>query len=414
MASKGTHWRWRQVAYGVAASAALPAAFLSPSALCLSLGLVLLPLVLRACQRVPFVRSTHGVEAVLVSALLAGTLAVEPRLIRLTLWLLLLLGLCHLAAGGLRTVLQTAAIALGFGGLYLSGVDLEGFPAFSAPSEPALHWAEGLAALGAAVLAVLFVGLGYHHAQRLHGSKLKARNQQRQLLALNRRFRRYVPHELAQRVTPAPRRRLALQERWLTLLFIDLEGFSARCEMLPASVTARLLNDCLLLLERRARLGCGVLSKFLGDGVLVAFDAGDERARAASNALDLGLAVAPGLKALRRRWRAEGMLTDLGARCGMASGLCSVGDWGARRLDYAVIGPPVNLAAKLQQQARVGELLIDGASAAILAGAGQPLPVEPMPRWLQGLGLRPVYVLPAGLVDPQKGSAMVADASRQA
>lgn len=412
MATHGAHWR--PIAYGVAAAAVLPAGLLNPIVLALSLGLVLVPLAFRALERTPMAQSLQDLEAVAVSVLLAGVLAFEPRLFRLVLWLLLLLGLCHLAAGGLRSVLRTVLIAMGFGAIWLVRIDLAAAFTLSARPEPALRWAEALAALSTVAFALLFVGLGYHQAQRLHRGKRQALSQRRQLLALNRRFRRYVPRELAERIAPAPRQRLALRERWLTLLFIDLEGFSARSEVLPASVTARLLNDCLLLLERRARLGCGVLSKFLGDGVLVAFDAGEDRARAATQALELGLAVAPGLRALRRRWRAAGILTDLEARCGMASGLCSVGDWGARRLDYAVIGPPVNLAARLQQQARAGELLIDGASAAILAGAGRPLPAESMPRWLPGLGLRSVYVLPAGLVDPQKGSAMVADAPRQA
>ena len=63
-------------------------------------------------------------------------------------------------------------------------------------------------------------------------------------------------------------------------------------------------------------------------------------------------------------WQAQGCPVSVRARIGVASGYCTLGDWGNRRLDYSVIGPAVNLAHRLQQHAVDGALL-DAASAGL-------------------------------------------------
>ncbi len=50
----------------------------------------------------------------------------------------------------------------------------------------------------------------------------------------------------------------------------------------------------------------------------------------------------------------------------MASGYCTVGDWGEERLDFTVIGAPVNLASRLQAHAGHGGVLVCESTAALV------------------------------------------------
>jgi class 3 adenylate cyclase len=71
---------------------------------------------------------------------------------------------------------------------------------------------------------------------------------------------------------------------------------------------------------------------------------------------------------LRRRWRSEGYLQGFTVTAGVASGFCALGDWGSdQRLDYTVIGEPVNLARRLQGVAGdCGGVLIDAVTAELV------------------------------------------------
>ena len=58
-------------------------------------------------------------------------------------------------------------------------------------------------------------------------------------------------------------------------------------------------------------------------------------------------------------WLSRGLPGSARVKTGVASGYCSLGDWGGGgRLEYTVIGHPVNLASRLQGLAGTGELLL--------------------------------------------------------
>jgi class 3 adenylate cyclase len=108
------------------------------------------------------------------------------------------------------------------------------------------------------------------------------------------------------------------------------------------------------------------------------------------------------LSSLAVAGRDRGEFMDLRMRAGAASGYCTLGDWGGNgRLDFTVIGGPVNLASRLQAQAASNGLLADAATAALaqrevrLADA----------RWLELRGVGRVHAHAS--VDRQGGSAKV-------
>ena len=72
------------------------------------------------------------------------------------------------------------------------------------------------------------------------------------------------------------------------------------------------------------------------------------------------------LRELAACWHHQGYLVTLFTRVGVASGYCTLGDWGAERLDFTVIGSPVNLASRLQTRAGNNRILISEPAAALV------------------------------------------------
>ncbi len=300
---------------------------------------------------------THALECSVLGFLLVWC--------ELPLWpmtsivLLLLVGAS--AQGGLGFLLPGIA-ALTVGALLAGGFDPLALPA--APPE--------ITALSIFLLYVFVLGIAmvsFRQAQRLHASRLRAHGQSASLELLNSRLARYLPQPLCHLLAQAPAARQAPQHRWVCVAFIDVVGFSQFVQTRAAAEIIDILDDYLEAIADLIELHQGVLSKMLGDGVLVYFPETDDRLVDARACIRMCLALEPVLEALRRKWRDRGQLVNLQTRVGVASGYCAIGDWGgSRRLDYTVIGAAVNLASRLQQEARVGGTLICAATAALLEG----------------------------------------------
>jgi class 3 adenylate cyclase len=177
---------------------------------------------------------------------------------------------------------------------------------------------------------------------------------------------RYLPDDLARRLdagSTAPIR------RWLTVVAVDLEMFTALLERLAPEDVVAVLDDVYGALARMSREHGGVLHKFLGDGALVCFGAAETRGRRveARECVRFVDALAAALVALNERWLHDGIGACVSARTGVASGFCTVGALGRDdRFDFTLIGLPVNLASRLQAQAPRAGALIDAATAALL------------------------------------------------
>ena len=64
---------------------------------------------------------------------------------------------------------------------------------------------------------------------------------------------------------------------------------------------------------------------------------------------------------LNKHWKKLGVVNGMKVRMGISTGFCTVGNFGSDlRLDYTVLGSPVNLAARLQTIAEENTILIDG------------------------------------------------------
>jgi len=146
--------------------------------------------------------------------------------------------------------------------------------------------------------------------------------------------------------------------REVTVLFCDLRGFTAFTEIAEPEEVMTVLHeyhDALGLLIDRYE---GTLERFAGDGLLTLFNdplpCPDHTVRAVRMAIDMRESIA----ALARTWKKRGH--DLGFGIGIALGYATLGQIGFdRRYDYSAVGTVTNLASRLCDEAKPGQILVD-------------------------------------------------------
>jgi len=180
------------------------------------------------------------------------------------------------------------------------------------------------------------------------------------------------------------------ERKTVTVVCCDIRGFTAYAQGTTPEKVMRLLRDFYAALGTAASALGGTIKDLAGDGALILIGApvqyADQEAR--------GLALARDLQDQARRV-ARRYSPQLGLGVGVATGEVAVGIVGqGARYEYVAVGPAVNLASRLCDEARDGEIRVD---AATLTGAGEPLPEKGELRPLKGVGREvPTYVLPAG------------------
>jgi len=195
-------------------------------------------------------------------------------------------------------------------------------------------------------------------------------------------FRPYVSPALAERLeADAALTELGGVERDVSVLFADLQGYTAFSERAdPADVFAMLNEYWGVAVPVVLREHEGVIERFAGDAIMAVFNASgdqpDHALRAARAALALQEA-AERVAAGRPGWPR--------LRAGVNTGRVVVGNVGAReQRSFAAIGDATNVAARLQAEAAVGEVVIGAATAAAL---GPDADLEPLgPLELKGKG----------------------------
>src|SRR5438874_4855161 len=157
--------------------------------------------------------------------------------------------------------------------------------------------------------------------------------------------------------------------RPVTILFADIRGFTRLSEVLPPEKLVAAINGCFEVLDEAiARYG-GEVDKFLGDAVMATFGApvahDDDPRRAVLAALDMQTAISRLNARLRKQIGCE-----LELRVGINTGVVLAGPIGSRRKRaFTVMGDPVNVAARLEQAAPVGSILVGEATRAYLGSA---------------------------------------------
>ncbi len=144
----------------------------------------------------------------------------------------------------------------------------------------------------------------------------------------------------------------------ITLLFVDIRGFTPLSEKMQPEEVIQILNEYLDLCTRAVFEYEGTLDKFMGDGVMSFFGAPIIQDDHAERAVRAALLMKKGAMALAQRLE-EKYGHTVGFGMGINSGPAVVGNIGSHeRLDYTAIGDTVNLSARLESNAKAGQILI--------------------------------------------------------
>ncbi|MGI9395312.1 MAG: response regulator [Boseongicola sp.] len=173
------------------------------------------------------------------------------------------------------------------------------------------------------------------------------------------RLRRFLPKPVAEKILSAADKEdpLAITRTEIAVLFADLRGFTAFAEQRPPDVVMGALEAFHKCAGPLIESYGATLERFLGDGIVVLFNAPLTCPNPVERAIDLSREIH---RDFRQEIKAQlGNENDLGLGIGIAYGLATLGYIGYEsRLDYAAIGPPSNLAARLCDLAKDQQTLI--------------------------------------------------------
>ena len=163
----------------------------------------------------------------------------------------------------------------------------------------------------------------------------------------------YTPKHLAEKILTS-RSALEGERKQVTVLFVDVSGFTALAERLDPEDVHALMDRFFELMLAAVHRYEGTINQFPGDGIMALFGAPiahEDHARRAVHAA-LGIQHAPGR--LPSELRAPRGV-DFQVRIGINTGPVVVGKIGDDlRMDYTAVGDTTNLAARLQQPGRAG------------------------------------------------------------
>ena len=161
--------------------------------------------------------------------------------------------------------------------------------------------------------------------------------------------------------------RLATHRREVTVVFLDLRGFTAFAGHAAPEEVMELLHAYHAAMGRLVLAHGGTLERFAGDSIMVFFNDPLPIERPTHEAVAMALEMQRAFEPIRESWQARGHALGLGV--GIAHGTATLGAIGFEgRWDYAAIGSVTNLAARLCAEAAGGEILLDRAAAADVEG----------------------------------------------
>ncbi len=172
------------------------------------------------------------------------------------------------------------------------------------------------------------------------------------------RLRRFLPPQVADLIVASgTEKQLESHRREITALFCDLRGFTGFSESSDPEDVMALLRDYHAAIGKIIIKYSGTLERYAGDGVMVVFNDPVPVENPALQAVLMALEMRNAIGALTETWHRWGH--DIGFGIGIAHGFATLGTIGFEgRFDYAAIGTVSNVASRLCDEAKPGQILI--------------------------------------------------------
>ena len=189
------------------------------------------------------------------------------------------------------------------------------------------------------------------------------------------RLRRFLPPQVADLIVASgSEKQLESHRREITALFCDLRGFTGFTEIADAEDVMALLRDYHAAIGEIIIKYNGTLERYAGDGVMVVFNDPVPVENPALQAVLMALELRQAIGALTATWSRLGH--EIGFGIGIAHGFATLGTIGFEgRFDYAAIGTVSNVASRLCDEAKPGQILI---SPRVLMKVENTVKVEPV------------------------------------
>ncbi len=171
----------------------------------------------------------------------------------------------------------------------------------------------------------------------------------------------YTPKHLAEKILTS-KAALEGERKQVTVLFADVSGFTSLAEALDPEEVHSLMSQAFERMLAEIHRYEGTVNQFLGDGLMALFGAPvaheDHARRAALAALGMQAALA-----VYREELSRARSIDFRVRLGLNTGLVVVGAIGDNlRMDYTAVGDTTNVAARMQQTAQPGQIVVADAT----------------------------------------------------
>ncbi len=173
-------------------------------------------------------------------------------------------------------------------------------------------------------------------------------------------FKKYVAPQVVDEISKQGDFKIVLggESREVAVLFVDIRGFTPMSESLEPQQVVEILNEYLQLTTESIFKNGGTLDKFIGDAAMAVFNAPFDLEDYIYKAVCTARDIAAGSQQLEERLIKRFGKTisfGIGVNCGRAV----VGNIGCDfRMDYTAIGDTVNTAARLESNAKKGQILI--------------------------------------------------------
>jgi PAS domain S-box-containing protein len=198
--------------------------------------------------------------------------------------------------------------------------------------------------------------------EQLHLANKALNEKNEQLEGLSSKLAKYLSRQVYDSIFAGRTEvRVESYRKELTVFFSDIEGFTDLTDRLEAERLSELLNSYLSEMAKIAD-GCGgTIDKFIGDGIMIFFGDPETRGRKsdAVACVRMALAMRTRVRQLCDEWVELTDSTKLRVRMGVNTGYCTVGNFGSEdRLDYTIVGGPVNVASRLESTAEADQIHI--------------------------------------------------------
>src|SRR6187397_71161 len=189
------------------------------------------------------------------------------------------------------------------------------------------------------------------------------------------RLRRFLPPQVADLIVASgTEKQLESHRREITALFCDLRGFTGFSESSDPEDVMALLREYHAAIGEIINKYGGTLERYAGDGVMVVFNDPIPVDNPALQAVLMAIDMRAAIEVLIEKWRKLGH--DIGFGIGIAHGFATLGTIGFEgRFDYAAIGTVSNVASRLCDEAKPGQILI---SPRVLMAVEDAISVEPV------------------------------------